>query len=74
MTRYLSAENRNADDFGIPFMNVKGEVVYDAKTKSGQWATMGELSWSIFGGGRLGLGLGQKYVRDEHGHLNKVEG
>lgn len=74
MTRYLSAEKMVADDFGVPFMMVEGEFVYDAQTKSGQWATMGELSWSTFGGGRLGLGLGQKYRRNAEGHLVKVEG
>lgn len=74
MTRYLSAEKMSKDDFGIPFTNQKGEVVYDAKTKMGPWATMTEQSFGLYGFGSLGLGFGQKYVRDENGHLNKVEG
>lgn len=74
MTRYLSAESASKDDFNIPFTKEKGEVVYDAKTALGPWAMMTQDSFDRYGLGRLGLGFGQKYVRDENGHLNKVEG
>lgn len=72
--RYLSAEKAFKDDFDIPFSNQKGEVIYDAKTVLGPWAMMTESSWLRHGAGRLGLGLGQKYIRQENGQLHKVEG
>lgn len=75
VVRYLSAEKASKDDFGQPITGKVGEVIYDAKTRvGGQWAMMTENSWRVFGSGRLGTGLGQKYVRDDNGHLNKVEG
>lgn len=74
MTRYLSAEKMDRDDFGIPFTKKEGEVVYDAKMRAGPWATMTEQSFRIHGSGRLGVGLGQKYVRNAAGELHKVEG
>ena len=74
MTRYVSAEKAKQDDFGQPFTGKEGEVVYDAKTKGGPWAMMTETSFQMFGHGRLGLGLGQKYVRNAAGELHKVEG
>jgi hypothetical protein len=72
--RYLSAENLSQDDFEQPFTKLEDEVVYDAKTRLGPWATMTEASWKVFGIGRLGLGLGQKYVRNAAGQLHKVAG
>ena len=74
MTRYLSAENLTEDDFGQPLTGKNGEVVYDAKTRMGPWATMTQASFDVFGAGKLGLGYGQKYVRNEKGELHKVEG
>lgn len=73
MTRYLSAEDRSHDDFGMPFTNQRGEAVYDAATRMGPWATMTEANFKKYGRG-MGNGIGQKYVRDHLGHLNKVEG
>lgn len=72
--RYLSAEKMAKDDFGVPFTKEVGEVVYDAKTKMGPWATMTEKSYHQHGFGRLGLGWGQKYQRNSSGELHKVEG
>ena len=74
MSRYLSAEKMSKDDFGVAFTKELGEVVYDAKTKMGPWATMTEKSFHDHGFGRLGLGFGQKYVRNKDGELHKVEG
>lgn len=73
-TRYYSAEISKADDFQIPYTGKTGEVVYDAKTRSGPWATMKQESWEKHGSGRLGTGHGQKYVRNEQGQFIKVEG
>lgn len=73
MTRYLSAEKMAKDDFGVAFTQQEGEIVYDAKTRMGPWATMTEHSFNIYGM-TLGLGLGQKYVRNEAGELHLVEG
>ena len=74
MTRYLSAEKMSADDLGVPFTGEEGEVVYDAKTLAGPWATMKECSFKTYGLGKLGIGFGQKYVRNAAGELHKVEG
>lgn len=74
MTRYLSAEKMDKDDFGVPFTKEKGEVVYDAKTKGGPWAMMTEKSFREHGFGRLGMGWGQRYERNKDGELHKVEG
>jgi hypothetical protein len=71
--RYVSAEAMQADDFGVPFTNKLGEIVYDAKTKHGPWATMTQRSYEVHGVG-LGLGLGQMYVRNVEGQLVKVAG
>lgn len=76
MTRYLSAETMNADDFGVPFSHVVGEVVWDAKTQMGPWATMTQKSFdthahrSVRENGPT-LGLGQKYVRHSNGELHQ---
>jgi hypothetical protein len=72
-TRYLSAEGLSEDDFHEPFTNEAGEVVYDGATRDGTWATMTEQSFRRFGVG-LGVGRGQKYVRQPNGQLHKVEG
>lgn len=74
MTRYLSAEKMLKDDFGVEFTNKEGEIVYDAATFHGPWATMTEQSWKKHGCGVLGLGRGQKYRRNDAGELHKVEG
>lgn len=74
MTRYLSAEKMFKDDFDVPFTMAEGEIIYDAKTKSGPCATMSEMSWQFYGTGKLGTGLGQKYRRNAAGELHKVEG
>lgn len=73
--RYVSAEKMTADDFGRAFTMKEGEVVYDAKTNHrGQWATMGETSYKTHAVGKLGVGYGQKYVRQANGQLHLVEG
>jgi hypothetical protein len=74
MTRYLSAEDMDMDDFGDAFTLKEGEIVYDAKTVHGPWATMTEASFKTHGTGQLGTGKGQKYKRNERGELHKVEG
>lgn len=57
------------DDFGRPY----GEVMYDAKTRHGPWANMSEESFRLESGtgGRLGIGLGQKYRRQPDGRWLK---
>lgn len=74
MTRYLSAEKMSKDDFGDQFTMKEGELVYDAATFHGPWATMTERSWKLYGCGVLGTGRGQKYKRNDAGELWKVEG
>lgn len=60
------------DDFG----DTVGNVIIDGKTSFGPWALMTEKSWALYSGtnGKLGLGLGQKYVRQPDGKWLKVEG
>lgn len=73
--RYVSAEGIAEDDFGDPFTQMEGELVYDARLRGRtQWATMTQKSWEKHGFGQLGLGLGQKYRRDAQGRLMKVDG
>lgn len=72
--RYVSAERMTHDDFGQPFTMKEGELVYDAKTKQGPWATMTHTSFMTHGLGLLGLGAGQKYQRMANGQLHKIEG
>lgn len=74
MTRYLSAEKMDKDDFGVPFTKKEGELVYDAKTVHGPWATMTAQSFMSYGVGKLGTGYGQKYKRNEAGELHKIGG
>ena len=71
--RYLSAEKMSHDDFDEKFTNEPGEVVYDAATMNGPWATMTQKSYNLYARpGGLGTGKGQKYVRQENGELHKV--
>ena len=72
--RYLSAERMSKDDFGIPFTKETGEVVYDAVTQDGRWATMTVASFMLYSKQLLGIGLGQKYTRRENGELHLTEG
>ena len=58
------------DDFGQPF----GDIMYDGKTRQGPWANMSEVSWKMFGAGRLGTGYGQKYRKQSDGRWLKIEG
>jgi len=74
MTRYLSAETMTKDDFGVEFTNLEGEIIYDAATVHGPWATMTQTSFDTHGRGTLGLGKGQKYQRNAAGELHKIEG
>jgi len=72
--RYLSAEKMSQDDFGEKFTNEVGEVIYDAAAMNGAWATMTQKSYDLYGRpGGLGLGKGQKYVRQENGELHKED-
>lgn len=65
---YVLDETISQDDFGVPFTKQCGEVIYDAVTRHGPWAMMTEQSYQKHGL-RLGLGYGQKYVRNEDGIL-----
>jgi hypothetical protein len=58
------------DDFGVPYKS----VMIDGKTRMGPWACMTEESWAVYGVGRLGTGLGQKYERQADGRWLKTEG
>lgn len=78
LKRYVSAETMTNDDFEVPFTHEIGEVIYDAKTIYGSWATMTQKSFDKyahqFARGNLCTGRGQKYVRNAEGHLVLTEG
>ena len=50
------------------------QFIYDAKTIFGPWALMCEDCFKEQTNGKLGLGIGQKYKRQEDGRFLKVEG
>jgi hypothetical protein len=68
---WLSPVNPN-DDFGDPVE----DVIIDGKTSYGPWALMTPKSWDRYSGtgGKLGLGLGQKYQKQSDGKWLKIEG
>ena len=65
---WLSAVN-NCDLCGTPHFN----VLVDGKTKMGPWALMC-LKCHAANGGKLGLGLGQKYQIQPGGRWLKIAG
>jgi hypothetical protein len=58
------------DDFG----DLVADEIIDGKTTYGPWALMTPKSFRLNGVGRLGLGLGQRYVKQPDGRWLKVEG
>lgn len=50
------------------------DIFIDGKTTQGPWAFMTPESWEKEGVGKLGLGLGQKYQKQENGKWLKIEG
>jgi hypothetical protein len=58
------------DDFNRPVT----DTFIDGKTHYGSWAIMTPVSWRQHGIGRLGLGRGQAYQRDQDGNFYKMEG
>jgi hypothetical protein len=49
-------------------------VLFDARTARGPWALMCSLCFMLNTKGKLGTGVGQKYVRQLDGRYLKVEG
>ena len=68
--KYWMGTVSSLDDFGRPITN----TFYDSKTVMGPWATMAPLSWFDHGVGKLGMGYGQKYEKQNDGRWLKVEG
>lgn len=60
------------DDFGDAIT----DKFIDGKTAFGPWAIMSEASWAEYGGtlGRLGVGFGQEYTKQEDGRWLKTAG
>jgi hypothetical protein len=67
--RYWTGDVPAFDDFGKSIAN----SFVDGKTTTGHWAIMSLYSWSMYGVGKLGPGLGQKYMRQLDGRWLKVE-
>lgn len=61
MTQYINAPGK-CDCHNQPL----GLVMYDARTKSGQWGNLCEKGFQTMTEGRLGVGWGQKYERETH--------
>lgn len=70
-TRFTGAEKLHADDFQIPFTHKEGEIIYDAATKYGPWATMTQESFDRIGRGKLGLGCGQNIAATPRGSCSR---
>lgn len=68
--RYWSGNPPEEDDFGL---TIKDEFI-DGRTTIGPWAFMTPTSWKRIGVGRLGLGYGQRYKKQDDGRWLKVEG
>ena len=67
--KFWSSPLGKVDDFGDEY----ADVMYDAKTKHGPWANMTEASFKQHGLGKLGLGFGQKYVKQADGQWLKTK-
>jgi hypothetical protein len=70
MAKYWLGSLGEQDDFGVQYK----DVMIDGATRMGPWANMTEESFAVYGTGKLGLGFGQKYVKQENGKWLKVEG
>ena len=68
--RYWLSPVGTNDDFGVPITN----TIIDGRTIHGSWALMTPASFAADGTGRLGIGYGQKYVKQADGKWLKVEG
>lgn len=58
------------DDFGQRI----DRVFIDGVTRMGPWAIMVPWSWGLYGVGKLGTGMGQRYEKQPDGMWMKVEG
>lgn len=58
------------DDFRQPIR----DVFIDGRSRMGPWGLFTPDSWRYYGTGRLGVGWGQRYVRQDDGRWLKVEG
>lgn len=58
------------DDFG----RLIGNVIYDARTRNGQWALMSMASFLAETSHALGVGCGQRYDRQDDGRWLKTAG
>jgi hypothetical protein len=66
---YWHGHVKSRDDFNQP---IKNEFI-DGRTHYGPWAIMTRASWRLHGIG-LGLGKGQRYVKQADGRFLKVAG
>lgn len=72
MTRqvYWQSPVGSCDDFE----DVIVDEIIDGKTRFGPWALMTPRSFAIYGLGRYGLGVAQRYRKQDDGRWLKVEG
>jgi len=69
---YWSTPLTENDSWGQPY----GDVMYDGKVRAhnGYWANFSQASWEKYGCGILGIGWGQKYIKQSDGKWLLVEG
>ena len=67
--KYWMGFVKSTDDFNSPII----DEFIDGKTTLGPWGFMTPESYNIYGIG-LGIGYGQKYVKQENGKWLQVEG
>lgn len=65
--RWLGSVGKE-DDYGVEIT----DTFIDGRTTSGPWAIMAPASFATYGVG-LGIGFGQKYVKEDDGIFYKVE-
>lgn len=68
--RYWMGPTPLRDSFGA---KIDGEFI-DGRSNRGPWGYFTPENWRLNGAGSLGIGFGQRYVRQDDGRYLKVEG
>jgi hypothetical protein len=71
MKRYWMGTVRDRDDFGL---EIKDTFYDGVVANTSSWAIMTPTSFLMYGCGRTGTGVAQKYERQKDGRWLKVEG
>jgi hypothetical protein len=75
LAKLWMGDSPTVDDFGYPITDEFIDGKTDPKGSfHGTWATFSPYTWKRYGCGTLGLGFGQRYVKQRGGSFFKVEG